>query len=146
MAISLLQPAWPVWWHHHGMKMRVESADSTGVLISGSAAGVLITKVYKRNDLYVVDWWVDHGIGRVSGTVNFSQNNLRCAFGLKTEVGTGSKWLIDEYGGDSAHQFAYIRSGKHLNIPCPGTGNDGDPNVSIELDASITKAIAKLLK
>jgi len=33
-----------------------------------------------------------------------------------------------------------------LNIPCPGTGHDGDPNVSVYIEESIQRAIEQLLK
>jgi hypothetical protein len=56
------------------------------------------------------------------------------------------EWLLDRYGGDSAAQGFYIRWRNCLNIPCPGTGHDGDPNISVTLSDDIKEAVRQLLE
>ncbi len=61
-------------------------------------------------------------------------------------VRAGGSWLVGRYGGNSAVQSKFIRWGNFLNIPCPGTGHDGDPNVSIYVTDEIREAVRKLLE
>ena len=71
--------------------------------------------------------------------------HLKMAFGLSEESGKYGDWLIGRFGGESAEQGQFIRFENFLNIPCPGTGHDGDPNISIVLDDKIRDAVEHLL-
>jgi len=91
-----------------------------------------------------------HGVG-VKGDIFMSTNELEVAFGLcdhiKNQfVSESGQWLLDTFGGDVASQGRFIRYGRFLNIPGPGTGHDGDANVSIELDDGIKAAVKELIK
>lgn len=44
-----------------------------------------------------------------------------------------------------ARPGAFIRQGRYLNIPGPGTGLIGDPNISIRLKPEIVAAVSKML-
>lgn len=143
----------PIWCHHHGSKMCVEQFDQQNrvLVISGSAAKVTIRKassVYPDAIGWFVDWEVvqykpyENG---VRGRSQFNSENLAAAFGLSESSGKFGDWLIEEFGADSAEQGKYIRWKNFLNIPCPGTGHDGDPNVSIHIDEEIQNAVRKLL-
>lgn len=142
----------PIWCHHHGSKMRVEQLDQQNrvLVISGSAAKVTIRKassVYPNAKGWFVDWEVvqyqpyEEG---VRGRSHFNDEDVAAAFGL-SESGKFGEWLIKQFGADSASQGKYIRWRNFLNIPCPGTGHDGDPNVSIHLDEEIQNAVRQLL-
>lgn len=142
----------PVWWHHHGGKMRVEFLDlkKSALIISGSAAKVTISKS-KQNEWFV-DWEVIHGGASVPHPQEshgrawlFSDNSLARAFGLSNDSDKTGEWIVERYGGNCASQGRYIRWMGFLNIPCPGTGHNGDPNVSILLQDEIVEAVAKLL-
>lgn len=143
----------PVWCHHHGSKMRVEKIDlEKGTLvIAGSAAEVIIQKVSIHPDTkgWNVDWevvqWKPNNEG-ARGRAFFTDKDLAAAFDLSSESGKFGQWLIGRYGADSAEQGKYIRFKGFLNIPCPGTGHDGDPNVSIHLDEEIKDAVRQLLE
>lgn len=54
----------------------------------------------------------------------------------------GSKMNLQEA---PTKQGAFIRYGNFLNIPSPGTGHDGDPNISILIDGPIRRAVRQLL-
>ena len=73
-------------------------------------------------------------------------DRLRGAFGLSDEVLEGSAWLVESYTAQSAAQGKYIRLGKFLNIPCAGTGHDGDPNVSIVINPDMRDAVDRLTR
>jgi len=129
--------------------MRVEEFDSGNhlLVIAGSAARVRITR---RATTVDEGWFVDWEVvqtqqEKVNGRVIFTSDDLRAAFGLSEESGRFGDWLIKRFGADSAAQGRYIRWKNFLNIPCPGTGHDGDPNVSIHFDEEIQDAVRQLL-
>ena len=144
----------PDWCHHHGAKMVVVSLDPLNeiLVIAGSAAKVTIQKascVFPGKQGWFVDWEVvqcrplEEG---ARGRVLFSDADLAAAFGLSDRSGKFGGWLIARYGADVAEQGKYIRWQQFLNIPCPGTGHDGDPNVSIHIDGKIRDAVCQLLR
>jgi hypothetical protein len=141
----------PVWFHHHGSKMELKEFDkaSSRIVISGSAATLQITRrvVEKGDGGWFVNWEVIQSqCERISGCVVFQSGSLRSAFGLSQETGQSGDWLIEEYGADVANQGQYIRWINFLNIPCPGTAHDGDPNISILIDEEMRKAVQQLLE
>ena|SRR3989344_2399057 len=137
----------PVWWHHHGIKMGIISQGLCNdyLVLQGSAAELRIEK--HRTD-WLLTWKIIHSLIRAaSGIAVFTSDELLAAFGVNhayTFLGH-SKWLIDRYGGTAACQGCFLRYQDWLNIPCPGTGNDGDPNISILLDEKIDKAVKDLI-
>lgn len=143
----------PNWCHHHGAKMSVESFDPRNkiLVISGSAAKITICKASSiRPDAsgWFVAWEVvqcrpyEEG---ARGRVQFDDADLATAFGLSNKSGKFGGWLISRYGADVAEQGKYIRWQKFLNIPCPGTGHDGDPNISVHIDEKIKDTVRQLL-
>lgn len=138
----------PIWWHHHGAKMMLKHLDLTKrvLVLAGSSAKIRIER--KRKDYWLVCWSITHGVAhcRASGMSVFTTENLSAAFGLTdTRPIIGWQWLIDVYGGTCAAQFKFIRWEDFLNIPCPGTGHDGDPNISVELSEEIKDAVRQLI-
>ena len=139
----------PDWYHNHGGKMQVKASSVLNdfLVIQGSAAEVLITK--KNLHGCLVEWKIRHGgiENSVSGKVIFSRDEVLIAFGFfdcNLDAFEGD-WLLKRFGGTVAQQCKYIRYKQFLNIPGPGTGSDGDPNVSIEITEEIKKAIKELL-
>lgn len=143
-----IEPRWrtlgPVWWHHHGDKMKIQTCTKDVVLIKGSAAVLKITKATKKE--WLVVWEINHGCSEVSGQILFLKSELEQAFGIKNDVVEYSEWLIEQYGGTTASQRTFIRYKEWLNIPCPGTGHDGDPNISIKINKEIKEAILNLIE
>jgi len=140
----------PIWCHHHGSKMHVEkfSKGNHLLVIAGSAASVRITrKATTVDEGWFVDWEVIHSQQtKVNGRAFFTSDDLRAAFGLSQESGKFGDWLIERFGADSASQGKFIRWKNFLNIPCPGTGHDGDSNVSIHFDGETQNAVRQLLR
>ena len=155
MAKKNVQNGFPEWFHHHGIKMKMKffSFELSTIIIDSSAAKVNIEKsssMYPDTNMWIVDWAVvqcrplNEG---VSGRVCFSRENLATAFMISRDLtDIGSQWMIERFEADSASQGKYIRRKNFLNIPCPGTGHDGDPNVSIFVSEEMKRAVFQLLK
>lgn len=145
----------PDWWHHHGIKMllRPEESTSQHLVIRGSAAELHLTSsALLKQELIISSplwraWWkVRQSPNEWSeGRVLMGLDTVRAAFGFDDSSTPDSVWLIERYGGEAAAQGQFIRWKRYLNIPGPGTGNDGDPNISIELDKRIQQAVINLV-
>jgi len=140
----------PIWCHHHCGKCRLESLDlnSKRLFIVASAASLTISfNPRAKTDRWVISWEIRHSRDESShGTRVFSDADLASAFLSAKQVNNWSDWVTKRYGGDSALQGGFIRWQDYLNIPCPGTGHDGDPNISIEIDGKIRTAVQALLQ
>lgn len=145
----------PPWFNSHGWKMSLRKPDRFNggqcdlIIGNGVIAIVRITRVGKRPK-YLVDWRIVHSGGLdtpyTAGRIEINRTELVQMFRISDEVTEESdQWLIDQYGGTVATQAKFFRSGKYLNIPCPGTGHDGDPNVSIHVGDEIRNAVAFML-
>jgi hypothetical protein len=135
----------PKWWHHHGIKMQVKGVEPGKCLLLSSSAA-LVRIMAKESGYWMVRWGVRHShTERTDGQVRFSSDDVHVAFGLAEMPSEPSNFLFEEYDAHVARQGKFIRTQDHLNIPCPGTGHDGDPNVSIEITPELTKAIRQLL-
>ena len=138
----------PIWCHHHCGKMGIEKTESSLLKLAGSAAFLEIVNptLFSGKRYCKVLWEILFAVEeKVNGQVLFSDAHLRAAFGLSNEMKVSSDWLLEKYGGDVAAQGCFIRYQQFLNIPGPGTGNDGDPNISIENNEEMKNAIAALL-
>lgn len=149
-------PDWyPDWWHHHGIKMQVREKESTPghLVIKGSAAELSITsatllnlQLRSKGPDWMVDWRVEHSPhDYATGQTLMDLDTLKTAFGFNHTTTGYSEWLIHRYGGTAAEQGHFIRWNQYLNIPGPGTGADGDPNVSLKLNDSIKKSVGELI-
>lgn len=154
----------PIWWHHHGIKARV---IETGLylVIGSSAARIMLDapcRSWDGEDDFVcpVEWKIKHcATTHAYGETRLSVPILRVAFGLSNEAlfsDETSQWLLDQFGGTRASQgYFFNYHGRlandetlpvvYLNIPCPGTGHDGDPNISILVTDEIKEAVAEYL-
>jgi hypothetical protein len=139
-----MQDEVPIWFHHHGVKLAVVRSSKSEVLLESSAASLSITR---RKEHWIVRWHIHHSLNEYTdGQVIMSTQRLITAFlNDDAPVAPHSEWLIKRFGGTVAHQGLYIRLNEYLNIPCPGTGHDGDPNISIYIDETIREAIRNLL-
>ena len=131
-------PMPPTWFNPHGLKMQLGVAlERECVLIKNTSAKVHITKcpLAGFNDHYMVKWEITHyHHARAGGRVLFTQVQMLGAFGIGVE--TNDQELI---------RGRYIRHEQFLNLPMPGTGMDGDPNVSIFVSDEIREAVRKFI-
>ena len=138
----------PIWCHHHGWKMKVVEFNKKEkrVSIAGSAAKLVIETGGENSDVWNVRWEIFQSSGKDLGCREFKTCELAAAFGLTEDSGDYGQWVIDQFGAHSAEQGKYIRWKHFLNIPCPGSGHDGDPNVSIHIDDEMRSTVELLLK
>lgn len=139
----------PVWFHIRGCKMTFRDMDlkTKSFTINSNAADLKIAQIESADSgLWRVSWHVQRSQSeRVMGNVVFNKEDLKAAFGLSETSGVYGDRYLQIYGGDVAEQGKYIRWNTFLNIPCPGTGHDGDPNISIEIDDQMQNAVRQLL-
>lgn len=131
----------PFWWNKNGQKMKVaeEVPGSLYLIIAGSKAQVLVSQ---ESPLWYVVWDITHSLQEgVKGRVVLNTDELLMAFGL---CRTGHKIALS-LDWEAVVSTRFIRSGNYLNIPGPGTGHDGDPNVSIFLSEKIKDAVVNLV-
>jgi hypothetical protein len=141
----------PLWFHGHGMRIAWYGFDDATAPTSTMILNSNSVKIKIRSNAghgYIVEYTITQSPDcHNSGTIWMSKKNIEAAFGLSNTCPEfGGQWLADEYGADVAQQGQYIRYGNFLNIPGPGTGNDGDSNVSIFIDKKIQDAIKILFK
>jgi hypothetical protein len=122
------------------------------LVIGSTAAKLTIAKSQRHGDVGVwsAEWQVTHyqrlGI-HATGRTQFTDTELAAAFGLiEQPCSEESLWLFHQYGAEAGEQGVFIRMGNHLNIPGPGTGHDGDANMSLYVDWTMQEAVRRLLK
>lgn len=132
------------------MEVKILDIQNGFLSIKGSAAELTIARTHDRRIVeWLVNWKINHSLDTcVSGKTLFSSENLVRAFNLIIFINPehdSGEWLIKRYGGTEAKQGRFIRYRDHLNIPGPGTGSDGDPNISIKLNQKIKDAVGSLI-
>ncbi len=138
----------PYWWSSKGFKFSVKSFSkrSKKLILACSAGKIVISKSKDMEDYWNLSWEIVFCAGsKVNGNLFFRTEVLKAAFCLTNKTYEYSDDLIKTFGGESAYQGHYIRWKNFLNIPCPGTGYQGDPNISIYVDEEIKKAVNELL-
>lgn len=147
----------PSWWSDKGVNMKVDGAileRGKPVLVNvavGSAARVFICQCDSRRGDFDVQYHINHCDGsHSSGSIVMSRADLSRAFGLTNGFGVGfshsGKGLLEKGCElDAASQGKYVRLGDYLNIPHPGTGLVGDPNVSVQLTTEMKSVVQTLL-
>lgn len=142
----------PDWQVFKGHKMSVLFNRQSCLRISNGNVAYLEIKPIpaepRRARTWEVSWGLMHDCGKVEGYIHMTDEELRRAFGLEDGLGVFGKALADRTSTkvDAAEQGKFVRAGKWLNIPHPGTGLQGDPNISIEVDGYMRLAILELLK
>lgn len=148
----------PDWWHPSGIKIELKESTLPIMQIVLSSKKVWIricpqpgTKREKWHLAYLISH-LDPGCS-TSGNIIFSDEDLCNTFSLSENCGYESLnkgfSLLEKYGGTLAcpGKFIYYKDDYdfYLNIPGPGTGCDGDPNVSILVGESIRNAVRELI-
>jgi len=77
--------------------------------------------------------------------VFMTREDINAAFGLSDECSDLGQGMLDEWGGGVALPGSFIRHATYLNIPGPGTGHDGDANISVKLWEETKEGVVRLL-
>jgi hypothetical protein len=135
----------PVWYHPHGDKLYLSDGNSLGgyILLCGSAAHL---KINAEDNRWKVDWHITNPDGQVEGYVMMDDAELSAAFNINSVRRNNGKNIQNGDDGIVTVQGKFIRYGDYLNIPGPGTGHDGDPNVSVLLNEDIKIFVGRTIK
>jgi hypothetical protein len=137
----------PRWCHHHASRLRIVKKSPRSLELGSNAASLKIHEIRPEGGerFWMVEWELRfRALQTVCGSRIFSEQVLSAAFGITDEIIYTSDEMAEEYGADAMYQGHFIRRGDYLNIPGPGTGHDGDPNISIEVDPQIRCAVLEL--
>lgn len=145
----------PKWFNAHGLKMFlsrdhiVQDTQPWEVLIGNEVARIQIRHT-SNFEAYKIFWSILLGFRQyVEGELRLSEAELKDAFNLGRGRNITNELALDflsEFDGDAGVQGHYIRKGQFLNVPMPGTGLGGDPNVSVYVSEEIQKAVRKLIE
>jgi hypothetical protein len=139
------------WFSDNGQKMELalESLEERVIAITHRAndrdkavASMVIT--FNCLDCWRLEW-VIQGFIKSQGCVFLNTEELMAAFGLSDVTFSCGLAQSEQFDADVAVPGHFIRKNNFLNIPCPGTGNRADKNLSLELDAKIKAAVQRLL-
>lgn len=137
----------PAWYHMHGSEIRVKEVDLEKhvFVLASNSAEVMIRR--HRSQGWELEYEIRQPDGsKTEGKIWMCTYDLKAAFRISDEC--YEIWgasVLQRHGGDVAHEGKYIRFEKYLNIPGPGTGDNGDPNVSICVDDYIKEAFDHFL-
>ena len=145
----------PIWWSTKGDKMDIEELNVPGkcLILTASVARFEIRYAVGRPDFpWTITWRIIHAWG---GSIENSECDRGCRwmndFELGAAFGLANNVVVGDLPGDPRLipdvfiQGKAIRLGSHLNIPHPGTGQQGDPNISIRVTPEITEGVRRLL-
>ena len=143
----------PAWWHPGGTKIRLKESDLLVLegphLFVESPMTELCMSL--QRGMWCVTWSIMHGgnnrldENESGGCRRFTAQELLSAFGLHEYAGEDESYTQGQ-AADSAKPGYYVRSGRYLNIPCPGKARDGDPSISVWISDEIQDAVGKLVE
>lgn len=147
-----------------------ESLGLSFVQLSASAAFLRITRFYNerrrgpsapaKQRSFRIQWELRHSAEEMTmGTRVVSEDDLRGMFGLPLAPDAYScdhphiRWAhaCVSATGDSfeqviGHSGYFLRADDFLNVPGPGIGKDGDPNISIEITVAMRDAVQNFME
>ena len=146
--------AQPNWFHPRGIKMilvLVGERDPNVVIIRSTAARLVIERLNKRAPWFTLTWHLEHSAEEYTdGRRTTNAEWLQAMF-----LDPLSENVFDRYhrhiawaqhfGADVGQMGTFVRKGNYLNIPGPGIAQNGDPNISVEIDENMKRAIRALL-
>lgn len=147
---KLIRDSNPAWHNPKSFNLNLVAVGlfKDSMLLQGSAAELRVTK-QQKGEGWILEWGICSAYSEVKGKVYLDRHEFQAAFGLSDTLfdkQNHSDWWTVKYGADVGYQGKFIRLRDMLNIPGPGTGLDGDPNISIYVTAKIQDAVSSLLK
>lgn len=145
----------PPWWARQGLKMVADANSEHGLVIisNANAASLRISRNDGSGERYTLAWSVAHLDAHSHGSLCLEKAELLRAFGYsdghdpsEDGFGEGGEMLEERIGLrlSAAMLGRYARRGPYLNIPHPGTGLPGDPNISVYITPEIRTAVVAL--
>jgi len=140
----------PAWWHPKGAFMRVHHVVSQPhkreLFIKGASDSFWLNITSQAGAAtWYLQWQLYHEWAQqVTGKVRLATGELCLAFALQ-ELPLEQDPLISRYRQWVCRPGCFFRLADFLNIPCRGTGQNGDPNMSLLLTPEIKTHLANLI-
>lgn len=138
----------PDWHHPKSRQMQLEKADDSCVVIMAPAARLEIIEMLDAETIHkwIVRWEIFFREERgTRGEIVMTASQLCAAFALNERSEGSDHWLANSYQEIASLEGMYFRYDRWLNIPGPGTGKDGDPNISVCLTDDMKKSITDMV-
>jgi len=103
----------------------------------------------KSREHWLVEWSVlerAYPNWMTNGRRLLSIQDLSAAFGQTNAHTLQDAEFIARFEADAGKIGLYLRKGDYLNIPGPGTGELGDPNLSLVLTSEIKESVLKIIR
>ena len=140
----------PSWAHYASARVYIvfNRQGKKCLTISSGSCHLKIRPIGDGKRKWEVRWIMfDKGPGNeVYGTRIFNPVELATAFDLHRDLVKTDDLFTAHYNAEYGIPGKFIRKGQFLCIPCPGTGVDGDPNMSIFLFPFIKQNITEFIK
>lgn len=149
----------PAWFHDYGKlvyptfnplfagdRLRLTTRSTHVTIRKSSRPGLwqVTWTIYRQNPYKLKEAEKD----KVEGIVTLTKQELYLAFdSLLGNFGTGGSnpEFTEQHGLTAGIQGKYARKGPYLNIPCMGTGKEGDPNASVLISRKVSDALMAFL-
>jgi hypothetical protein len=142
----------PKWFHNLGrfVYRTSDRRDPFTLTFTSKSAHLKISKAH-TSGLWKIRWIIYFGkrTGKVEGHLIFTEAELRTLFHLcRTE---GDVCALDaeygiKWGAEIAAPGLFVRSKIFANVPGPGTGKDGDPNISFMITKIMKEKVEHLIR
>ncbi|HEY0010946.1 MAG TPA: hypothetical protein VGB97_03495 [Candidatus Paceibacterota bacterium] len=135
----------PPWWNGHDLTW---TAIRRGTTLKLTAEGrVLEISAIGRSGSFRLCYTIEHGNGTTAHQISgLPAVRIEKMFALRR--GSPSDWRIFPGIGivaDAGERGEFCRTKGYLNIPHPGIGHPGDPNLSLLITEDIRKAVEDFL-
>lgn len=137
----------PSWFHRHGYKLAIESFDPEKLALTlASTATQLIVTPHGRGQ-FLVRWRITNSKSeRAEGVIVFTTDRLKAAFMVPVTLPSEYQQFLANYDATHGVPGYFVRRGRFLNIPCPGTARDGDPNLSVFVSDDMIEAAKEITR
>lgn len=137
----------PHWWHGRGKTVydAGNRRDRSIVTLTSKSCHLKIQRTGENE--WIVSVYMHYpGKNRTTHERYFNAVELATAFDTPRDLSVGNGLYAFRRRANFGVEGLFIRRGNFLNIPCPGSGVDGDPNMSIRLTAHIREKIGRFLR
>ena len=139
----------PVWFNPGTEVARIqEGSDESRLVLVGDSGRVVIERPPDKDRFWLLRWSLSYTepYAVFTGRLLIHELEMFSTFALQDFRPNESHDLLREFGGSSAVVGVYIRWGRFLSIPGPGSGFLGDPNLSIRVTEGMRRHVQILLK
>ena len=142
----------PIWWNRSGKGTYVVKGNIGGrsITVTNGVGHLIIYKpVVGTKKTYTVRWMIfgkgGKEVNAVDGYRQFTKEQILTAFGVSQGNPITDTVFAEKHDAVCGIPGLFIRKLGYLNVPCPGTGIDGDPNLSAFISLSVGEDVRRFL-